>query len=85
MDDNLVLLSSILLTILIGSIGAGILIRLRSFLRNLAELTIAIDNCLDKDCTQEEIRIINTELKESVADGLGLLSAVVGLFSKGGV
>ncbi len=85
MDDNIVLLGSVLLTILIGSIGAGILIRLRSFIRNLAELAIAIDDCLDKDCTELEVRTINTELKETIADGLGLWSALVGLFSRKGV
>jgi hypothetical protein len=82
MDDNIALLISVILTIIIGGAGIGILTKLRSFLRNLAELVIAVDNCLDEDCSKEEVKAIVKELQETIDDGLGIWSFVVDLISK---
>lgn len=82
MDDNIVLLISILITIAVGGIGSAVLIRFRSFLKNLSELIVAINFCVKDGCTSDELKKVVVEMEETVEDGLGIWSYLIKTFGR---
>ena len=74
---------ALVVTLILSGVGAGLLKRFRSFLKNLRELIIANEQCLDEDCTQQEMKDIIREMGELVTDGLGIWSALTNLFNRG--
>jgi hypothetical protein len=77
-DDNIILLISVIATIALG----GVFWRFRSLLRNIAELLLAVEKCLDGDCTTDEVKAIIKELQETVADGLGVWAWILSKLGK---
>lgn len=82
MDDQTVILLGILTTLVIGLVGGVLTKKLRGFLKNVSDLSLALNDCLDEDCTSNEINRIAKELKETAESGLGIIIFFKGIIGK---
>ena len=82
MDDNLFALIALVVTLIVSGAGAVIIKQGRSLLKNLSELLIAAEKCIEDDCTVDELKNVIKEAKESLEDGLGIQKAILSVFKR---